>query len=569
MRLCSATVSSPGETIERAIVFEDVSGFRKVCALKAISAWPVVFEDRLVDADVGLRVKGLLLFCVLRFKDDLFDDEDEAQLVSLAQQGGGAVLQLSELSIHERANFLARLRLCIHRRMAVPANTVPQILEQMFGLVDRATESAGVGERRTSVRYPVKAEAIVTIGDQVQKALVDNVSSGGAFVQTTNAPPMQSEVALEVTLPSGVLKTDATVVNVSPRGVGVRFAADQSLSASLEQKLEALELKPPPPTTSVLPSLLEPTGSATPAEVPGERLGDYELLSLLGKGGMGEVHFARVVTGPRKGEHVAVKRLHARLANDDEVLALFEREGRTLKLLDHPHIVKVLEAGGFDGHQCLVMEAIDGRDLGQILRRSRGQKKPLPVELACYLTSVLLDALSALHEASNETGPLKLVHGDVAPHNLFVAKTGEVKLGDFGVVRTAGTKVADPLTWARPSYLSPEALEGEVAVSSDLWAAGVTLFELLTNELPFAGETLDLLKADIREGKGKQLRQKRADAPVPLDVVVRKALRKEADRRYLTAKELKDALAPFFDEAKAKAELPEFVKGLFATKKVK
>src|SRR5262249_44518575 len=129
---------------------------------------------------------------------------------------------------------------------------------------------------------------------------------------------------------------------------------------------------------------------------------------------------------------------------------------------------------------------------------------------------VLLDALAAVHDAKDGSGaPLELVHGDVSPHNVFVSKTGAIKLGDFGLSRRSGETHA----WkeGRPPYLSPEALAGTVAPSVDLWAAAVTLYELLTLELPFAGDSLDALVAAIRTGHEVPLRERRSDCSALLE----------------------------------------------------
>jgi hypothetical protein len=166
-------VSSTAETIERAIVFEEVSGVRKVCALRCLSSWPVLFANSLVDVDVGVRVKGLLVFIVLRFREDQFDDALDDQFEAVVEQAGGTSVALSDLSIHERAIFLARLRMCVHRRMGVKPESAHEVLSKILSIIERVT--AGVEpERRQTVRYPVKAEATLTIGDRKQETWVDN-----------------------------------------------------------------------------------------------------------------------------------------------------------------------------------------------------------------------------------------------------------------------------------------------------------------------------------------------------------------------------------------------------------
>ena len=155
------------------------------------------------------------------------------------------------------------------------------------------------------------------------------------------------------------------------------------------------------------------------------------------------------------------------------------------------------------------------------------------------------------------------MHGDVSPHNLFVSKTGVIKLGDFGLARRAGVVVARAVNEGRPSYLSPETLDGEVAVSGDLWAAAVTLYELLTLEHPFVGNTIDELTLAIRTGRERPLRERREECSGPLEAALRAALEKNRALRFQTAKAFADALQPHFHPVRAPRQLPDFVKSLF------
>lgn len=398
-----------------------------------------------------------------------------------------------------------------------------------------ATASPGAVEQRRAPRHAVQASASVTTGAGTVSGAVSNLSAVGALLQLRPTPRLEEKVELEVKLPTGDVRAPATVVEVSARGVALEFSA------------------PPPGLDEQLSGLPKPA----------ERVGPYELLTLLGAGGTGEVHSARVVDGPTRGQQVALKRLPRRRAQDPEARRRLEAEAKTLARFKHPFIVRTLEAGVFDGQQCLVMELIEGHDLGQILRRSRARKRPLPVDVACYAVKVLLDALSAVHEAKDDAGaPLELVHGDVSPHNLFVSKTGVIKLGDFGLARPAGTE-PEALKRGRPTFLSPEALDGEVSQAMDLWAAAVTLYELITLEQPFVGNTLDELTAAIRRGREVPLRERRDEVSGPLEAVLRSALEKDPARRFQTAREFAAAIAPHLHPVRTPRQLPELLRGLF------
>ncbi len=272
--------------------------------------------------------------------------------------------------------------------------------------------------------------------------------------------------------------------------------------------------------------------STPPTPKPPRLFGNYEILSVLGKGGMAEVYRARVLSGPREGWTVALKRLLPALTRDPASIELFAREADLSKKLDHPNIVKVLDAGVHDGIYFIVMELVDGRDLGQILRRCKQRGIPLPVDFAVYLGKVLLEALSYAHHATGPEGePLGIVHCDVSPSNLFISRVGEIKLGDFGVarVRVGGTlQGGSDEVLGKPYYLSPESLRGDIGPVADLWAATVVLYELLTLERPFTGSTPEEVFGNIRAGRYRPLRSLRPEVPEALEAVIARAFAAKA-----------------------------------------
>lgn len=542
-----------GDTVERAILFEDAFGYRRLSARKCLETWLSEYDYSLLQADLGLRESGPALFVILRFREDRFTQTTHAALVGGGEHAGGRVVAVSELESQERGHFLSRFAECgLQKRGLTPAE-VPQALDELF---------AKVGERRASVRHPVTAPALMTVGDDQLEGAVENLSSGGALVRTASPPQLQAKVALEVKLPDGPMRAEATVVSVSERGVSLQFAP--VAAPEVQQRLDSL---PPArldsPVTAA--ALVAPPGPSAEKPPDVERVGPYELLSLLGSGGTSDVHFARVTEGPRQGEYVAVKRLHKRRAQDPAAVRAFEAEAKTLSLFDHPNIVRGLDTVVSEGRHCLVMELIEGRDLGQVLRRCRSRKKQLPTDVACLMAKVLLDALGAVHGARDQAGaPLELVHGDVSPHNLFVSKVGLIKLGDFGLARRAGTEGARPVKEGRPSYLSPEALWGEVATSSDLWAAAVTLYEFLTLEQPFVGNTLDELTLAIRSARELPLRARRDGCSARLEAVLRQALEKNRALRFQSAKAFSDALSAHFHPVRTPIRVASVVRDLYA-----
>ena len=295
-------------------------------------------------------------------------------------------------------------------------------------------------------------------------------------------------------------------------------------------------------------------------------LGNYELLSLLGKGGMAEVYRARAVVGPREGQDFALKKLLPEQENDPAAVAMFAGEGDLARFLDHPNIVKIHEVGVSGESYFLVMDLVDGRDVGQIIKRCKSQGVAWPLDFAVYLTKVLLDALSYAHNAIGPTGkPLGIIHCDVSPSNFFVSRTGELKLGDFGVARAlidgGGSEVM-----GKPYYLSPEVLTGQIDLAVDLWACTVTLYELLTLKKPFLGKTAEEVFEAIRTQTYIPVRTIRPEVPVVLEQVIQKGFAKDPDDRYLSAAEFAAALEGHYDERiGTPLAISAVVRGLFGT----
>ncbi len=298
--------------------------------------------------------------------------------------------------------------------------------------------------------------------------------------------------------------------------------------------------------------------------------GKYELLSRLGKGGMAEVFKARVVSGPNAGEVVALKRLLPELAQDPECLDLFTNEADLSRLLQHPTIVQVVDAGEVNDVWYLAMEYIDGRDLGVVLTRCRERHILLPIDFAIYIARKLLEALAFVHDAKGPGGqPLNVVHCDISPSNVFISKNGEVKLGDFGIAKVRSLDKWDDgeLVWGKLSYLSPEQLTGQIFDRrADLWGAGTLLYEMLTNRKPFVGKNAAELKGAIKGGKPLSITSSR-NVSVGLEQVILKALSKRPKDRYATAGEFSDALGQHFQsEIGTPLGIAAVVRGLFGVK---
>ena len=267
----------------------------------------------------------------------------------------------------------------------------------------------------------------------------------------------------------------------------------------------------------------------------GSSIGDYRILGLLGKGGMGVVYRAE---HPLTGELVALKVLSSSLTQNEEFRHRFLREARYLAELDHPNIVRVREAGEADGHVFIAQQIVEGTDLEALLAVEGALDAPRTLAI---LEQVAL-ALDAVHDAG-------LLHRDIKPANVLIAgqaPTEHVFLTDFGLSKHPSHE-SRALTVSGDFvgnfyYAAPEqALGKSVGPEADIYALGCILYECLTGEPPFRRErAVELLEAHI-EDPPPEVTAKRADLPLAIDDVVACAMAKDPAARYGRATELVDA----------------------------
>jgi serine/threonine-protein kinase len=277
--------------------------------------------------------------------------------------------------------------------------------------------------------------------------------------------------------------------------------------------------------------------------------GKYLVGPLLGVGGMGVVHAARDLSLDRK---VALKVLLPRLLSSRTAGERFLREARAATRITSEHVVKLLESDTLpDGAPLLVMEYLEGRDLRALLR----EEGPLPAQRA---VDHLLQALQAIAE-----GHIRgIVHRDVKPSNLFLTERADgtplIKVLDFGIAKTLESDRAEDFALTSsedsqlgsPIYMPPEQLRNpkDVDGRADIWALGVTLYELISGRQPFRGQSHADLVSQVLNATPGPLESSLASLPEGLAQVVARCLEKQRDRRYGDAAELAVALAPFGSE---------------------
>ena len=321
--------------------------------------------------------------------------------------------------------------------------------------------------------------------------------------------------------------------------IGMLSQAFQSLVADLKEKAKLVEYMMA--TSGAAPP--EPVRSARPSSAPRDALrpgtlfaNRYEVKEVLGMGGMGVVYraFDRELR-----EAVAIKTLRPEaLGGDGVALERFKQEIRLARKIAHRNVVRTHDLGEVNGLYYLTMEYAEGTSLKQLIA-TRG---PLPVPVTLTIGKQLCRALEVAHEQG-------VIHRDIKPQNMVVEPSGVLKVMDFGIARLA-SRTTDPgltkegMSIGTPEYMSPEQLSGkELDARSDLYSAGVVLFECLTRRLPFEAATTYAVIAKQLEGAPPDPRTLNQDVPEALAHVILRAMAKEPADRYQTAAEMHDALA--------------------------
>ena len=319
---------------------------------------------------------------------------------------------------------------------------------------------------------------------------------------------------------------------------------DEELRRDVESLLEAHSRSQPFLSTPALDVAARQLAGETHLSLVGKQFGSYQVLSMLGAGGMGEVYLAR---DERLGRKLALKLLPRGFTRDADRVRRFEKEARAASALNHPNIITIYEMGEMAGTYFIASEFVEGQTLRQLIDRG-----PIRTTNSVDICAQVADALAAAHNAG-------LVHRDLKPENVMVRPDGYVKVLDFGLVKLI--EQAAPKDNHEPSdphrtnpgtvlgtvaYMSPEQASGiEVDHRSDIFSLGVLMYELITSVAPFKGDSAISTLAAIIHHQPAPLRSLDPDADVEIERIVSRALEKDRDLRYQTAGDLRAELKRF------------------------
>jgi serine/threonine-protein kinase len=279
--------------------------------------------------------------------------------------------------------------------------------------------------------------------------------------------------------------------------------------------------------------------------------GRYEILDRISAGGMAEVFRAK---DTKRGSLVALKKLLPQVAEDEEFIEMFEDEARIVSQLEHPHIARNLDYGRVDGAYFIAFEFVHGRDLRKVYDLCVRQQRRLPIPFLIYVFARIGEGLAYAH--ARKDGLSNLVHRDVSPQNIVVSFEGDVKLIDFGIARAAGklSRTQAGTIKGKFGYMSPEQVRGEdIDQRTDVFSLGICLWEMLTLKRLFQAENELLVLEKIRNQPIEPPSRHNPEVPPELDRIVLKALAKNLDERYRSAKEFYRDLNAFAQSAGASA----------------
>ncbi len=298
--------------------------------------------------------------------------------------------------------------------------------------------------------------------------------------------------------------------------------------------------------------------------------GKYFLLERLAVGGMAEVFKAKTFGVHGFERLLVIKRILPHLCEDEEFVEMFIDEAKISVELSHPNIAQIFDLGKIGDNYFIAMEYIDGKDLRAILKKLKGTGRKISIPMAVFIAMEVCKGLDYAHNKKDANGkPLGIIHRDISPQNIMISYEGAVKIVDFGIAKAESklSKTQAGVLKGKFGYMSPEqALGGNIDHRTDIFSLGIVLFEILTGRRLFLGdsdfETLEMIKKAEVPPPSKF----REEIPEVVDKIVLKALEKEPDMRFASAKDMQVELTKFFYQTYSEftySDIASFMKDLF------
>jgi TonB family protein len=349
----------------------------------------------------------------------------------------------------------------------------------------------------------------------------------------------------------GLAASPASATETPPPASSARFSTDFEIDKMISDTLSGIKMsaRPKPSTAGGAPPSASSgigrsgeTGVSVSSSGP-DRFGQYEILERIATGGMAELYRARRSGVEGFQKIVAIKKILPHLADNEEFITMFADEAKLAAQLNHPNIVHIFDLGKIEaGGYFIAMEHVDGRDLRAILQSAREVGNSLPIPLAVYVASKVAAALDYAHRRRDTEGQeLTIVHRDVSPQNILISYEGDIKLCDFGIAKAA-SKASQTQSGAlkgKVQYMSPEQAWGKALDRrSDLFSLGAVLFEMLTEQKLFRGDSDLTVLEKVRAADVVGPSSINPEISKSLEAIVMRALAREPEDRYGNASDM-------------------------------
>jgi TonB family protein len=398
---------------------------------------------------------------------------------------------------------------------------------------------------------PAPTRPVVSTAEEVEKRLRDTLSG----ILSERARPAAAPGAAPPRPPAGPAASAAPPVAApgtaapspaaapAPPPAVPRFSTDADIERMISDTLSGIRATRAREAVGG-PAAAKPVPAAAPISASGpDRFGQYEILERIATGGMAELYKARLSGVEGFQKIVAIKKILPHLADNDEFIAMFADEAKLAAQLNHPNIVHIFDLGKIEaGGYFIAMEFVEGRDLRAILKSAREVGTPLPVPLSVYVACKVAAALDYAHRRREADGrELKIVHRDVSPQNILISFEGDIKLCDFGIAKAASkaSQTESGALKGKVRYMSPEQAWGKpIDRRSDLFSLGAVLFEMLTEQALFRGDTDLSVLEKVRAAEVVAPSAVNPEVPHNLDAIVLKALAHDPEQRYANASDM-------------------------------
>ncbi len=385
----------------------------------------------------------------------------------------------------------------------------------------------------------------------VDKALADILDAGKAEPRPRRQTSVEADVDALLSQTLSGLDLKPSTVPAPPRTETAPPAPRPGAPAAHAEPAPAGAEPPSAAAASGPPRRRESVSGKAPSP-PAGNFGQYVIEEHIATGGMADVYKARMMGMEGFQKTVAIKRILSNLTDNAEFVKMFIDEAKLAAQLNHNNIIHIYDLGKIDHSHYIAMEFIEGRDLRSILQECRERGLRVPIDLALYIATLLASALDYAHKKRDfENRDLGLVHRDVSPQNVLISTAGDVKLCDFGIAKAA-SKASHTRAGAlkgKLQYMSPEQAWGKnIDHRSDIFSLGLVLYEMLTSEQVFSGDSELSVLEQVRNPKVAAPSARSTAIPAEVDRCVLRALHPARENRYQSAKELQQDLEEIMRE---------------------